>query len=96
MRIINQPMPGVTKAYNQHNKENGIAKTERNNQQDKINISHEAQFFNIAKAALKQLPEVDERKLEELKQSINNGTYEIKNQELIEKILEESFFKHRF
>ena len=35
MRIINQPMPGVTKAYNQHNKENGIAKTERNNQQDK-------------------------------------------------------------
>jgi flagellar biosynthesis anti-sigma factor FlgM len=95
MRIINQPMPGITKAYNQHNKENGITKTERNAQQDKINISHEAQFFNVAKTALKQLPEIDERKLAELKLSINKGTYEIKDQELTEKIWEESFFNHR-
>jgi len=95
MRIINQPIPGVTKAYNQQNKENGITNTEKTTHEDKINISHEAKFFNVAKAALKQLPESDERKLEELKLSINKGNYKIKGQELIEKIWEESFFDHR-
>jgi len=95
MRIINQPMPGVTKAYNQHNKENGTTKSERAEQQDKINISHEAKYFNIAKNALKQLPEIDEGKLEELKASIEKGTYDVKDQELVEKIWDESFFNHR-
>lgn len=95
MRIINQPMPGVSKAYNQHNKENAITKTESNGQQDQINISHEARFFNVAKTALNQLPELDERKLTEIKLSINKGTYEMKEQELVDKIMEESFFDHR-
>jgi negative regulator of flagellin synthesis FlgM len=95
MRIVNQPIPGITKAYNQQNKENSIAKTEGSSQQDQINISHEARFFNTARSALQQLPESNGKKLEELRSSIKTGTYEVKNEELAEKIWQESFLDQR-
>lgn len=95
MRIINQPLPGITKAYNQQNKENGLGKMVGSAQQDSINISHDAKYFNIAKAALKQLPVENEQKLEELRQSIKTGTYEVKTGELVEKICQESFLDKR-
>ncbi|MGI6587820.1 MAG: flagellar biosynthesis anti-sigma factor FlgM [Peptococcia bacterium] len=95
MRIVNQPIPGITKAYHQQNKEYSVTKTEGSLQQDQINISHEAKFFNTAKSALEQLPKSNERKLEELKVSIKTGTYEVKNEELVEKIWQEGFFNQR-
>ncbi|MDD2432481.1 MAG: flagellar biosynthesis anti-sigma factor FlgM [Clostridia bacterium] len=95
MRIINQPIPGITKAYNQQNKENGVAKTEGSAQQDEISISYEARFFNTARSALKQLPQSNEKKLSELRAAIKSGTYEVKNEELVDKIWQESFLDQR-
>ncbi|HHY06006.1 MAG TPA: flagellar biosynthesis anti-sigma factor FlgM [Clostridia bacterium] len=95
MRIVNQPIPGITKAYKQQNKENGVAQMEGPAKQDEINISHEARFFNTARSALKQLPEANEKKIAELRTAIKTGTYEVKSEELAEKIWQESFLDQR-
>lgn len=96
MRIINQPIPGITKAYKQMSKENNIVKSNSSAQQDKLNISHEARFFHLAKSALKQLPEDKKPDLQEIKMSIKSGTYEVNNNELVEKIYQESIFDKCF
>lgn len=95
MRIINQPIPGITKAYNQQNKENGVTRTAGTSQQDQLNISDEARFFNTARTALQRLPESNEQKLEELRRTIKTGTYEVQKEELAEKIWQESFLDQR-
>jgi len=96
MRVINPTVANVSKAYTQQKLEKAAApKEERLKKDDQISLSPEARFFNIAKAALKEFPVEDEHQLAELRASINNGTYEIKNDELVEKVWEESFLNQR-
>ena len=95
MRIVNQPIPGITKAYQQQKKENVAARTEGSRQEDQLNISQEARFINVARTALQQLPQPNERKLEELRQTMQAGTYEVQNEELVEKIWQEGFWDQR-
>jgi len=95
MRIVNQPIPGITKAYQQQKKENVAARTEASRQEDQLNISQEARFINVARTALQQLPQSNERKLEELRQTMQAGTYEVQNEELVEKIWQEGFWDQR-
>ncbi len=95
MRIINQPLPGITKAYNQQNKGNNVTGTKGVSKHDEINISSEGRFFSTALKALQQLPEAEGKNLEEIKTAIKTGTYEVKNEELTEKIWQESFLDKR-
>lgn len=95
MRIINQPLPGITKAYNQQNKENNVTRTKEASKHDEIEISSEGRFFSTALKALHQLPETEGKNLEKIKKAIKTGTYAVKNEELAEKIWQESFLDKR-
>lgn len=89
MRITNQPIPGIAKAYNQASKDNAVNKNKEAGKSDAVNLSSEARFYSIALKALQELPDVaegQEQKLEELKTAIKVGTYAVKNEELVEKI----------
>lgn len=96
MRISNQPIPEINKIYNQQNKENVVDKSPAAAKSDKVQLSEEACFFGIAMKALQQLPEssaTDLQKLESLKTAIKTGTYAVKNEEVVEKIWQESMDK---
>lgn len=95
MRIINQPIPGITKAYRQHNQENGVNSAGGSPRADEITISHEARFLHVAKNALRQLPNANEKKIPELRQAVRTGTYEVQNEAVAEKIWWESFGNER-
>jgi negative regulator of flagellin synthesis FlgM len=96
MRVTNQPVSGITKAYNQQNKGKAVEKNNEAAKYDAVNISSEARFYGTAFKALQQLPETSEaqeKKLEELKTAIKVGSYAVKNEELVEKIWDLTEFK---
>ncbi len=96
MRIDNQPIAGITKAYTQQSKEKNLSHVQGSSKYDELNLSSEARFFSIALTALHQLPDnFDENKLEELKSAVQTGTYEVKAEELAEKIWQESILDKR-
>jgi negative regulator of flagellin synthesis FlgM len=96
MRVTNQPVSGITKAYNQPNKGKTVEKGNEAAKYDAVNFSSEARFYSTALKALQQLPETpegQEQKLEELKVAIKVGSYAVKNEELVEKIWDLTEFK---
>jgi len=96
MRIVNQPVPGVTKAYNKQINENNKQSSVRgDSKQDELAMSDKARLFNIATRALSQLPPAEEKNLDQLKASVKSGTYEVNNAEVIEKIWQESILDKR-
>lgn len=64
--------------------ENGV------NAEEKVSLSPAARDIQRAEQALRELPDVREEKIEELKQRIEAGEYEIKGDRIAEKILSES------
>ncbi len=93
MRIFNQHIPGIIKAY--HQNKNTMGKAEEKpkvTKNDGVELSSEARYYAIARQALQELPEVDEVKVNELKQAIKSGTYKINHEEVAAKILEENIF----
>lgn len=98
MRVTNQPVSGITKAYNQQSKGKTVEKNNEAAKYDAVNISSEARFYGTALKALQHLPETteaQEQKLEELKVAIKVGNYAVKNEELVEKIWQESILDQR-
>ena len=90
MRVTNQPIPGITKAYNQQSKDTVVNQNKEAGKYDAVDLSSEARFYSTAFKALQELPDLpegQEQKLEELKTAIKVGTYAVKNEELVEKII---------
>lgn len=55
---------------------------------DKIEISQEAKLQQAAMRAVKQLPEIREEKVSEIKQQIKDGKYKPTADQIIEKMLQ--------
>jgi len=73
------------KAENTSDKaEKNVAKT------DTVNISDAAKEIQEVRKELDNIPEVRAEKVEQLKNQIENGTYEIKSEEIAEKMLKDS------
>jgi anti-sigma28 factor (negative regulator of flagellin synthesis) len=84
-------MSSISNIYNQQKKDNNIAKTQSSSKKDEIAISNEARFYSTAMKAIRELPDTEgEKDLEQLKNAVKTGTYEVKNGELTEKIWQES------
>jgi negative regulator of flagellin synthesis FlgM len=93
MRIFNQHIPGIIKAYNQNKNTLGkVEDKEKVSKNDGVELSSEARYYAIARQALQKLPEIDEAKVAELKQAVKSGTYRVNHEEVAEKILEENIF----
>lgn len=89
MKIFNNP--NVTKAMKVYNKSN-------NNQshktcgaelpKDQLELSTKAKEFQVALKAFKELPEVREAKVNEIKERLQQGSYNVSGQEIAKKMFE--------
>ncbi len=75
---INQ-VQKVMKAYG-NNKTEKVQKAAL--KEDQIDISQKGKDFQIAMEAYKNLPEVREEKINELREQINSGTYKVDKEKL--------------
>ena len=57
-------------------------------EEDKIEISSQAREIQVAMKALKELPEVREDKVNEIRAQIKDGTYKPSAEDVAEKLLE--------
>lgn len=57
------------------------------NAKDTVSISDFGKDYQIAKAAAANVPDVRQEKVDSLKQSIKNGTYEVSGEAFAEKLL---------
>lgn len=90
MRIDYQRIPDIQKAYQQLKKTDTRNKTVQNGKEDGVELSRDAKLFSMALAELRRMPETDESKLKQLQEAIRAGSYEIDDEELTEKIWQES------
>ncbi|SDJ91029.1 flagellar biosynthesis anti-sigma factor FlgM [Natronincola ferrireducens] len=88
MKIYNNPnINKIMEVYNKTSK--SVEKTNQVQQtKDKLEISQSAKEFQIAMQAFKNLPEVREEKLKEIKEKIETNSYNISGKEIANKILE--------
>lgn len=54
---------------------------------DKIEISNEAREYQVAMQAFKQLPDVREDKVNDIKEQIRNGSYRPSSEDIAKKLL---------
>lgn len=68
-------------------------RTGKSDRKDVFSLSKEGKDFQIALNALSQVPEIREEKVQDIKQRIQSGNYNINVQELADKIVESAFDK---
>ncbi len=87
MKINNIGIQSIARAY-----QKPAAKVEKKAvsgfEPDKIEISQEAKLQQAAMRALKQLPEIREEKVSEIKQQIKDGKYKPTADQILEKMLQ--------
>jgi len=87
MKINNLQAGKIHKLY-QNQKKNALEKnTEKKT--DKMDISIKAQEIKEIKASLKELPDVRQEKIAEIKTAIKNDEYQVNPRLLAEKILKD-------
>lgn len=88
MKIVNNvSIQSVAKAY-QKTAVQSEKKTASGFETDKIEISQEARIQQAAMKAAKQLPDVREAKVAEIKQQIQDGVYKPTADQIMEKMLQ--------
>lgn len=55
---------------------------------DKTQVSDEARLFQAAFQKLKNMPDVREEKVADIKKSVDSGTYQVSGKEIVEKMVE--------
>lgn len=83
-------------AYNQINQLYGVGKTSKSGKTgrvngvsgtDQVSFSSIGKDMQIAKAALANVPDVREERVNELKTQIQNGTYNVSNESFADKLM---------
>ena len=73
--------------------ENTPDKSEKNAAKtDTVNISDTAKEIQEVRKQLDAIPDVRTEKVEQLKNQVENGTYEVKSEEIADKMLREALF----
>jgi len=92
MRIENQQISGVRKAYVQQQAAAGTEKSRQKTEDDRINLSPDARLFSVALQAARDLPGNDEKKIEKISEALKTGSYYVKSADVAEKLWHESIF----
>ncbi len=83
-------------AYNQINQVYGVGKSKKSGKtgcaenvstRDQVSFSSIGRDMQIAKAALAKVPDVRQEKVDALKASIQDGTYQVSNKSFAEKLM---------
>lgn len=92
MRISNQQLSGIQKILNKKNQIEKPEDTKTKSKEDGVNISSEARLFSAALKAAQAIPPRDEKELENLKMQIREDSYDVSNEDIAEKIVNEGLF----
>ncbi|PKM88329.1 MAG: hypothetical protein CVU87_07630 [Firmicutes bacterium HGW-Firmicutes-12] len=90
MRIGNLQISSIQKIFDKKNTTEKAETTKGKSREDGINISSEARLFSVAMKAIQALPKKDDKELETLKMQIREDSYEVSNEDIAEKILNDS------
>lgn len=83
-------------AYNQINQIYGVSKTKKTGKAgnsiyagstDQVSFSSVGRDMQVAKMALENVPDVRQEKVDALKSSIQNGTYNVSNESFAERLM---------
>ena len=91
MRVNNQHIIGIQKAYNLQKKLDDIKRSEQLQKDDDIKLSTEARLWSAAMHAARSLPDLSEQRVRDLKAAIEKGSYQVSAEDIAEKIWQESF-----
>lgn len=75
----------------QANSTQKMTKTAAANNKDRVEISQMGKDYQIAKQAVAQTPDIRQDKVNELKQKLASGTYNVDAKELAEKLVDSYF-----
>jgi len=91
MIISSQQIQSVLKTYGQQLKTGAAARdkgpTPPPVEKDKMTISEEGRAFQLALKAAKEAPEVRESRVAALKQAVSDGSYNVSDADIAEKML---------
>jgi negative regulator of flagellin synthesis FlgM len=82
----------ILEVYNT-NRVQKTGKTNRTMGKDVFALSEEGKDFQTALSALSKVPDIRYEKVQEIKQKLQSGTYNISAQELADKMVESAFDK---
>ncbi len=68
-----------------------VSKSYAGNKKDSVEISQMGKDFQIAKQAVTATPDIRQEKVEEIKQKLASGNYEISLEDLAEKMINDFF-----
>lgn len=89
MKIFNNPnIAKALKVYNKTNEASGQKVSGVELPKDQLELSTKAKEFQIALKAFKELPEVREAKVNEIKDKLQQGSYNVSGHEIAQKIFE--------
>lgn len=78
----------IQQLYNASKPINKATSAGQTNFKDKLNISNAGKDLQVAKKAVADAPDIREDRVAELKEAINNGTYNVSGEEFADKIME--------
>lgn len=87
MKINNNNIRKMLKTYNTQPKDNKINKADRLKKRDKIALSTKGKDYQMAMEAIKNVPDIRQDKVDEIKKKVNSGTYNIDAEEIAEKMI---------
>lgn len=91
MIISNSQIQGLLAQYSKQNvkvsnKNQDIKPITRKNV-DQVNVSNNAQAYMVARQAIKNVPDIREERLADIEQRVKSGTYEVKDEDIAEKMI---------
>ncbi len=88
MKINSSFIQNVLKVYDKQSKNNKVTNKGRLSKKDELKLSTEAKEFQTAMKALKNVPDVRKDKVEDIRQRITSGTYNISSRQIAKKMIE--------
>ncbi|MDR2939104.1 MAG: flagellar biosynthesis anti-sigma factor FlgM [Clostridiales bacterium] len=77
----------VYNIYNNQNSRNGARASRSQENKDSISLSEAGEEYSLALKSIRKGPDVNESKIEELKDKVQNNTYYVETDKLADKIL---------
>lgn len=91
MIISNSQIQGLLTQYSKQNvkvsNKNQDIKPMPGKSVDQVNVSKNAQAYMTARQAINNVPDIREERLIEIEQRVQSGTYEVKDEDIAEKMI---------
>ena len=90
MKIFNNNIQKVLNAYNKNTNTKKVKESNRFSKKDEFSISKEAKEIQRAMKAAKNSPDIRKEKIQEIRERINSGNYNVDAKKIAEKMIDEA------